>query len=1116
MADMDSRRRSLFPMSARKSAPVRSGGVNARRLALAQAMREEKKPPEVEEDEDEEEKARSNQCGNPFCETILTNRYARFCEDKAMCQCYRALKLQCLANAQAKEDEEDTRPLALVIKKKKKKEKGQERESFAIPRKKVEKRRLEVDVSEEKRSSSSSPRQKEKVVKKHKKKEEEKKKKEKRARDTVENGESSSAASGPPATSAAEFISQLDKMKKRVKDPRARQPPEMSNDLENGASWTKKRRLSRRVSADDAQSKSASSSPVRAPASDANWTIPRAKPVRAKTAAQAIRRSMNVELVPLGVANQANFTGGGRYVQNGNRSAAQSLRPSDPRTRPSMTKFVSSSVPMSSVAAAARAPFAPSLITPSRPTQTTQPTVPTPPLSQAQPSLPPLPPHAPSSAPSVPRSSEHVRAVTPSSSPVKAPVVAAQTKSSAAAAGVTRTRISPSDYLKNRKGDQERHPREQQPSRSSSLERSSNLTNDRSSGYPPTSSVMSYPPRPPDYHRSDSAPSSSEFRPRDTRMPIDPRRQYPEAEAQLRHQRLNDNAGIRVEYRDRPEGRGEPMGSDAYASGQRESRSFPPPRDRYPPRQQDSASFGTSNNGSYDYGADTHFSPESSPAEPYWREISREKPPPPQRAPSPRRNEVERVSIDQRKSDYPDPDEETPTFSYHEPFLPRLLSIFIRKLPQSLEAVFNVTKKPRKMNWYIKYVERIERLCQPCDLRVTFDGLKAVVTVHDREWLTLQGQSTLTLHKDVIKSLRAEAMTWLQFHEEAKNALAHYRSIYGSDANESYTFLRAWNELKTQGNNISLSRQANYFCGARLHHWNFVVGKVEIGSGSHEEKREAFRLATVSALDFLLSIGEGERRPGVNVKRERVSEGDRLSTRGGRRSSSRDSSANRVRLSPANDQADRASGEVSSSAGATSSGGPLSSAGQPTAIEPAPPTDPRSSTSEPQSSAEPSSSPVPVDRTETLAVAVIPTTDSNSSKEATEAADQSDPGEEMSISDASEAGSPRSTGVPPTTSPVSAGASAASTASASNATTLFTEEPSLGKAPSKPATTAVASALPSATAGDSATTKHTPPTPKAAAPPRRCMMCEMIRMRKPDGERCLRCQQKGAPVLGTS
>ncbi|EEY58165.1 uncharacterized protein PITG_00788 [Phytophthora infestans T30-4] len=102
-----------------------------------------------------------------------------------------------------------------------------------------------------------------------------------------------------------------------------------------------------------------------------------------------------------------------------------------------------------------------------------------------------------------------------------------------------------------------------------------------------------------------------------------------------------------------------------------------------------------------------------------------------------------------------------------------------------------------------------------------------------------------------------------------EKALAHYRGIYGSQANESYTFLRAWNDLKNPGNYISLPRQANYFCGARLHHWNFVVGKVEIGSGSHEEKREAFRLATVSALDFLLSIGRGGRRPTRDAKPKR-------------------------------------------------------------------------------------------------------------------------------------------------------------------------------------------------------------------------------------------------------
>ncbi|EGZ15419.1 hypothetical protein PHYSODRAFT_389306, partial [Phytophthora sojae] len=107
-----------------------------------------------------------------------------------------------------------------------------------------------------------------------------------------------------------------------------------------------------------------------------------------------------------------------------------------------------------------------------------------------------------------------------------------------------------------------------------------------------------------------------------------------------------------------------------------------------------------------------------------------------------------------------------------------------------------------------------------------------------------------------------------------EKALKHCRGIYGNQTNESYTFLRAWNDLKRSGSYISLPRQANYFCGARLHHWNFVVGKVEIGSGSHEEKREAFRLATVSALHFLLNAGRGTRRPRrpSEVKRERSSE----------------------------------------------------------------------------------------------------------------------------------------------------------------------------------------------------------------------------------------------------
>ncbi|KAG6968878.1 hypothetical protein JG688_00005586 [Phytophthora aleatoria] len=374
-------------MSARKSAPVSAGGVNVRRLMLSRVAEMEHKREEEEELEQEDSMELSNECGNPFCRQIMANRYTRFCEDKPMCQRYRALKLQCLANAQAEEDEEDTRPLALVLKWRKEREEKKENEVFAIPRKKIEAPttgKKKLDLSGE-RSSSSSPRQKEKKKKKREVEEQEEKEK---------------------------------KQKKRLK---------------------------------------------------------RAREAAANNALEAA-------------------------------SAAPSRSPSVTSTASSVEEF---------------------------------------------------------------------------------------------------------------------------------------------------GTVLE------------------------------------------RKKRLDDDA---------------------------------------------------------------------------------------------------------------------PTFSCHEDFLPRLLFVFIHKLPQSLEAVFNVTKKPRKMNWYIKYVERIERLCKPFNLQVKIEGLKATVTVRGREWLTLQGNSTVTLHLEIIKSLRAEAVTWLRFYEEMEKALAHYRGIYGSQANKSYTFLRAWNDLKNPGNYISLSRQANYFC----------------------------------------------------------------------------------------------------------------------------------------------------------------------------------------------------------------------------------------------------------------------------------------------------------------
>ncbi|KAE9187110.1 hypothetical protein PF005_g20583 [Phytophthora fragariae] len=819
MADRDprTRRPAQVTLMARKSAPVSAGGINARRLerwrlAAMAAEREEEEDDDYvdeeeedeedeeesdddedddeEEEKEEEEKEPNNQCGNPFCRQILANRYARYCEDKPLCQRYRALKLQCLANAQAEEEEEDTRPLALVIKKKKKKkeekEKKKEEEPFAIPRrKKTEiggKRRLNLNataapIEGKSRSNSNSPRE---MVKKRQKKrdmdkrlEEEKEKEEKKQRKKLKRAREAAGSKGTTSVSVTsnspsvqgssvsseeEFVSLADELKTRVRlrDPRTRPPPDASIEAEARAGL-KKRRLSRHVSADDVLSRSASSSP-----------------------------------------------------------------------------------------------------------------------------------------------------------------------------------------------------------------------------------------------------------------------------------------------------------------GQWEGRSYPPPRDHYPPRQQEPSSFGASNGrdgGSFDYAMDTHFSPASSPPDQsYRRENQREDPPLPLRAPSPRRSEPERVNGDRRTSDFDDLDEDAPTFSYNEVFLPQLLSIFIHKFPSALDAISNVTKKPRKMNWYIKYVERIQRLCQPHDVLVKLEGTKAVVTV--------RGQ---------------------------------------------------------------------------------------IGSGSHEDKREAFRLATVSALDFLLSAGRGTRRRSrpSEVKRERSSEATQPNERRQHRSSSRESYTGTT-APPNSEPAGEASAEASTASGPSSSTASTpapvdssASGGQPTVLNSTSSTKPQSevSTTEPPSTAEqaiapterqsePSSSPVTVEHTEEEpAVSVIPTTDSVSSSEVADAAEQSDPGEEMSISDASDPGAITPAGSPllPTThasssvplatpgSDVTVPDSTVAGSSATTSSVAFsstTTESSVAPLPSSVPSGIAAMVAKFAAAAGVSTAPNSQSTAKTTVPARRCMMCEMIRMRKPDGERCLRCQQKDAPANG--
>ncbi|KAG2859070.1 hypothetical protein PC129_g6632 [Phytophthora cactorum] len=105
--------------------------------------------------------------------------------------------------------------------------------------------------------------------------------------------------------------------------------------------------------------------------------------------------------------------------------------------------------------------------------------------------------------------------------------------------------------------------------------------------------------------------------------------------------------------------------------------------------------------------------------------------------------------------------------------------------------------------------------------------------------------------------MRDEAISWREFKSEVEKCLEIYRNRLGDDVDLADVFLRAWNNIKDRTIEFSLPRGTHYFCGAWFHHWSFNVGKIEIGSGSHEDKREAFRLAAASAAGFLLGLDDG-------------------------------------------------------------------------------------------------------------------------------------------------------------------------------------------------------------------------------------------------------------------
>lgn len=193
-------------------------------------------------------------------------------------------------------------------------------------------------------------------------------------------------------------------------------------------------------------------------------------------------------------------------------------------------------------------------------------------------------------------------------------------------------------------------------------------------------------------------------------------------------------------------------------------------------------------------------------------------------------------------------------FSSHDRFIVNLLSRFASFYPKALAPVLNKTKKPRKMRFYLDYVERVKVLSgSRFDVRVA-DG-KGIVSLAGREWLSLKGTSTVDLYIQILETLLDQSTAWRKLVEDSHRVYGNSVKRLGDRADRSTAFIRMWHGMKYNvWDKFPTERVVTYFRGDTRHHWTFCVGTVELGSGSHEEKREAFRLATENSMRFLLSL----------------------------------------------------------------------------------------------------------------------------------------------------------------------------------------------------------------------------------------------------------------------
>lgn len=833
---------------------------------------------------DEAPRAAANVCGNPFCGAALASRVAKFCEDRPTCQRYRAVFLHCAfrrvlvraGQVEGESEGEAARAQAAGD------------AGFSIPRRK----RKKSDADSAAQGSG-------------KKKRKDKKK--------------SREAAGTATPAAARSRS-----------------PSVGQDAVPTEMRVRRRHIQRHVEAAataDGQHEGAEST---AAAAVAAGEAARPAGGRAATAAQAVKQ-MNIELVPLGASKQpVSFAGGGRYVQSGNRTAGPTLssppgvptrppQPPPPPPPPSVPRApLPPKAPYNPLSAAEGAPMGrplgstPSFFTPA----------PSPAARQALRA-------SSSSISNGTFSSGSASRIQPtfSNSSLSSATAAFNRATDNGSSKPSTTRISAADYLSARKvQDAAGVPPGPSPEKSfvppvhpPSLERRQD-------------SRDSYRSDSPDFSFSDwEQPTAREFAPpaagssAAAAAQTDHRRESSERAPLLRSASHSDDrswhpppSADRPDYR-----RSHSDTTTQHSSSHRDDRYVQPSTGDayhklggYPEdRRRDSTSYRPVDDQTHEeeYARiNRDVDPRSPRRDGYDSGYQRDRPLPRESSSGSRQHlDAFGREIRYEERDHPvvptalsvssgpsagssaksSPFEiESPKFSYHDKFVGDLVSVMICEIPHAIGAVKNETKKARKMKWYLDYVDRAAKLFGP-DVSIEIKNHKAVMLVKQCEWIVMEDSSTISLYTRLLHRLLGEALMWRHMREEAETRTAKAKRDFGSGANLGISFIQEWNALKTHNSLefVPLEKQVRYFCGARKHHWSFAVGNVEIGSGSHEDKRTAFNFATTASMKFLLGLRKPEsekqrwgnssrNRERTEVSSDRIDRGDDRDRRHGNHS----------------------------------------------------------------------------------------------------------------------------------------------------------------------------------------------------------------------------------------